>query len=63
MAEDTEFGTGASREYARVLLVACCLLAVVVAGTVVPALSTGEGDGVAGSPIESTLPDGAVAGG
>jgi transglutaminase-like putative cysteine protease len=63
MAEDTEFGTGTSREYARVLLVACCLLAVVVAGTVVPALSTGEGDGVAGSPIESTLPEGAVAGG
>ena len=63
MAEDTEFGTETSREYVRVLLVACCLLAVVVAGTVVPALSTGEGDGVAGSPIESTLPDGAVAGG
>ena len=63
MAEDTEFGTGTSREYVRVLLVACCLLAVVVAGTVVPALSTGDGDGVAGSPIESTLPDDAVAGG
>jgi len=62
MAEDTEFGTGTS-EPVRVLLVACCLLAVVVAGTVVPALSAGEGDGVAGSPIESTLPEGAVAGG
>jgi transglutaminase-like putative cysteine protease len=63
MAEDTEFETGTSREYVRVLLVACCLLAVVVAGAVVPALSTGDGGSVAGSPIESTLPDGAVAGG
>ncbi|MEF8886349.1 MAG: transglutaminase domain-containing protein [Haloarculaceae archaeon] len=63
MAEDTEFETGTSREYVRVLLVACCLLAVVVAGAVVPALSTGDGESVAGSPIESTLPDGAVAGG
>ena len=61
MAEDTEFETGGSREYGRVLLVACCLLAVVVAGTLVPALTAGGG--VSGSPIESALPDEEVAGG
>jgi len=52
MAPD-RFETDAGRDYVRVALVVCCLLAVVLAGTLVPVIaSTGLGD----TPLASAIP-------
>ncbi len=57
---DQSLQTPASRDYARVALVLCCVVAAVLAGVVVPTLA---GGGLGDSPASSLVPAGAMSSG